>query len=142
MRERIPNFFVLKAVEGAQTPCALFRNHLFEPCPISHVPVAVCRSVGIRTRGRTAARSEIAMIARSSDRLSSETLDRQPEAKPAHLVLHEGRGLKQRRSGLFWSLPVLHRPARATEEACSSLPGVRIGVLPNPIQGSTAGSYS
>ena len=24
-------------------------------CPISHVPVAVCRSVGIRTRGRTAA---------------------------------------------------------------------------------------
>jgi hypothetical protein len=29
-------------------------------CPISHVPVAVCRSVGIRTRGRTAARSEIA----------------------------------------------------------------------------------
>src|SRR5262245_46696898 len=29
-------------------------------CPISHVPVAVCRSVGIRTRGRTAARSKIA----------------------------------------------------------------------------------
>src|SRR6202045_1384959 len=58
------------------------------------------------------------------------TLDRQPEAKPAHLVLHEGRGLKQRRSGLFWSLPVLHPPARATEEACSSLPAVRIGTLP------------
>src|SRR5258708_27057162 len=51
------------------------------------------------------------------------------------LVLHEGRGLKQRRSGLFWSLPVLHPPARATEEACSSLPRVRIGDLPNPIQG-------
>ena len=28
---------------------------LFVDCPISHVPVAVCRSVGIRTRGRTAA---------------------------------------------------------------------------------------
>ena len=28
--------------------------------------------------------------------------DRQPEAKPAHLVLNGGRGLKQRRSGLFW----------------------------------------
>src|SRR5258708_40158877 len=54
------------------------------------------------------------------------------------LVLHEGRGLKQRRSGLFWSLPVLHPPARATEEACSSLPRVRIGDLPNPIQGSTS----
>ena len=30
-------------------------NRLFPNCPISHVPVAVCRSVGIRTRGRTAA---------------------------------------------------------------------------------------
>src|SRR5208283_5968245 len=68
------------------------------------------------------------------------TLDWQPEAKPAHLVLHEGRGLKQRRSGLFWSLPVLHRPARATEEACFSLPRVRIGDLPNPIQGGSYGS--
>src|SRR3984957_14293310 len=62
--------------------------------------------------------------------LELRTLDWQPEAKPAHLVLHEGRGLKQRRSGLFWSLPVLHRPARATEEACFSLPRVRIGVSP------------
>src|SRR5262249_35107782 len=70
------------------------------------------------------------------------TLDWQPEAKPAHPVLHGGRGLKQRRSGLFWSLPVLHLPARATEEACSSLPRVRIGDLPNPIQGSTAGSLA
>jgi hypothetical protein len=31
------------------------------------------------------------------------TLDWQPEAKPAHPVLNGGRGLKQRRSGLFWS---------------------------------------
>ena len=28
----------------------------FTACPISHVPVAACRLVGIRTRGRTAAR--------------------------------------------------------------------------------------
>jgi hypothetical protein len=64
------------------------------------------------------------------------TLDWQPEAKPAHPVLHGGRGLKQRRSGLFWSLPALHPPARATEEACSSLPRVRIGESPqsNPRQ--------
>jgi len=41
-------------------------------CPISHVPVAVCRSVGIRTRGRTAARSKIA-DAEYCDRLSSES---------------------------------------------------------------------
>src|SRR5262245_65324705 len=31
-------------------------NRLHNPCPNSHVPVAVCRSVGIRTRGRVAAR--------------------------------------------------------------------------------------
>ena len=31
------------------------RMDYFDDCPISHVPVAVCRSVGIRTRGRTAA---------------------------------------------------------------------------------------
>ena len=29
-------------------------------CPISHVPVVVCQSVGIRTRGRTAAKGEVA----------------------------------------------------------------------------------
>src|SRR5580698_7436076 len=74
--------------------------------------------------------------------LELRTLDWQPEAKPAHLVLHEGRGLKQRRSGLFWSLPVLHRPARATEEACSSLPHVRTGDSPVQSKGSTAGSLS
>ena len=34
---------------------------------------------------------------------SSENIDRQPEAKPAHPALNGGRGLKQRRSGLFWS---------------------------------------
>ena len=83
------------------------------PRPISHVPVAVCRSVGIRTRGRTAARSE---IAKTSGRKpggrhgrSSENIDRQPEAKPAHLVLHEGRGLKQRRSGLLRSRRLFHQ---------------------------------
>ncbi len=42
--------------------------------------------------------------------------DRQPEAKPAHPALNGGRGLKQRRSGLFWS----GRPKVSTEEACPS----------------------
>jgi hypothetical protein len=73
---------------------------------------------GIRTRGRTAA---------SGRHDLPESLDRQSEAKLADPVLRGGRGSKQRRSGLFWSLPVLQRPARATEEACPSLPGVRIG---------------
>src|SRR5262245_11122401 len=70
-------------------------NHLQNPCPNSHVPVAVCRSVGIRTRGRVAARGK------SSSLLSSHR-DRQPEAKPAQPDLIGRRGLKQRRSGLFW----------------------------------------
>ena len=39
----------------------------------------------------------------SLGRLSSEPLNRQPEAKPAHPALNGGRGLKQRRSGLLWS---------------------------------------
>ncbi len=45
----------------ARAPCARkivdSRSQLdyFGHCPFSHVPVAVCRSVGIRTRGRTAA---------------------------------------------------------------------------------------
>src|SRR5215468_4408246 len=33
------------------------------------------------------------------------TRDRQPEAKPAQPALPGRRGLKQRRNGLFWSLP-------------------------------------
>ena len=33
--------------------------HYLRTRPISHVPVAVCRSVGIRTRGRTAASGRI-----------------------------------------------------------------------------------
>src|SRR5208282_6392819 len=41
--------------------------------------------------------------AKSIGRLSSEPLNRQPEAKPAHPALNGGRGLKQRRSGLLWS---------------------------------------
>jgi hypothetical protein len=53
----------------------------------------------------------------------SDTIDWQPEAKPANLVLHQGRDLKQRRSGLFWSRLVSR--ARYSEEACPSLPGVR-----------------
>jgi hypothetical protein len=35
-----------------------FQKYYFLDCPISHVPVVVCRSVGIRTRGRTAAKEE------------------------------------------------------------------------------------
>src|SRR5262249_50064328 len=55
----------------------------FPTCPISHVPVVVCRSVGIRTRGRTAAKSKGPSI--SLKRCATRSLlicnrDRQPEA--------------------------------------------------------------
>src|SRR5262249_3267948 len=61
----------------------------------------------------------------------SKKSDRQPEAKPAHSALSRGRGLKQRRSG-FLGLCRSPPPARVTEEACSSLPAVRTGILPIP----------
>src|SRR6185312_13848678 len=96
-------------------------NYLFQPCPNSHVPVAVCRSVGSGTRGPPAAWREKPKLSKKSDR--------QLEAKPAHSALSRGRGLKQRRSG-FLGLCRSPPPARVTEEACSSLPAVRAGVSP------------
>ena len=52
LRQQFANEFRARA---AKKSCIRGANHLFATCPISHVPVAVCRSVGIRTRGRTAA---------------------------------------------------------------------------------------
>src|SRR5580698_2468338 len=40
---------------NAKNSCIRSEMRLCRERPISHVPVAVCRSVGIRTRGRTAA---------------------------------------------------------------------------------------
>ena len=80
--------------------------------PNSHVPVAACRSVGIRTRGRTAARDGKRMEGdghplKSRSRFSQEgrsrtaTGSRRQNRRTPNL--HGGRSLKQRRSGLFWS---------------------------------------
>jgi hypothetical protein len=54
-----------------------------------------------------------------------DTPNRQPEAKPAYLVLNGGRDLKQRRTGFFG---LVGPPKVSTEEACLSLPRVRIGI--------------
>src|SRR5262245_36094975 len=72
------------------------------------------------------------------DRLSSNPLDRQPEAKPAHPALNGGRGLKQRRTGLPWSLPAFHR-RRGYRRGLFIIAGRAEWDLPIPIQGSTAG---
>src|SRR5215831_4130967 len=72
------------------------------------------------------------------DRLSSESTYRQREAKPAHPALNGGRGLKQRRSGLPWSLPAFHR-RRGYRRGLFIIAGRAEWDLPIPIQGSTAG---
>jgi hypothetical protein len=54
--------------------------------------------------------------------------DRQPEAN-RRTPPNGGRDLKQRRTGLFWSLPTLQRSAY--RRGLSILPGVRKGFLPS-----------
>src|SRR5262249_4173103 len=59
----------------------------FQSCPISHVPVVVCQSVGIRTRGRTAAKGW-------KNRGSLETRSMRPTLKrPAPLSRDAVEGL-------------------------------------------------
>ena len=67
--------------------------------------------------------------------LALDTPNRQPEAKPAYFALSGGRDLKQRRTGFFG---LVGPPKVNTEEACLSLPGVRMA-YPHPIQGSIVG---
>ncbi len=101
--------------------------------PNSHVPVAACRSVGIRTRGRTAARSwrtdgggwispQITPPG-SPQGSCSPNSDRQPEAKPANPESPRGTQLKATTERAFFGLA--GPPKTSTEEACPSLPGVR-----------------
>src|SRR5260370_5782950 len=56
--------------------------------------------------------------------------------EPAHPALHGGRGLKQRRIGLFW---YCRRKCRITEEACPSCRACGTGSSPSsgPRQQST-----
>jgi hypothetical protein len=104
---------------GIEQICLWSKKHLnartiirISRSPNSHVPVAACRSVGIRTRGRTAARDGKRMEGdghplKSRSRLSQEgrsrtaTGSRRQNRRTPNL--HGGRSLKQRRSGLFWS---------------------------------------
>src|SRR5262249_56169679 len=72
---------------------------------------------------------------------SPNALDRQPEAKPAPPALNGGRGLKQRRTGLPWSLPAFHR-RRGYRRGLFIIAGRAEWDLPIPIQGSIAGRES
>ena len=111
-------FFVF----GAFEPLAMGGDaEYMRPCPISHVPVVVCQSVGIRTRGRTAARDGKRM---EGDGYPLKSRSRLPPEGSCHRTatgsrrrnrrtpnLHGGRSLKQRRNGLFLVSPAFHRPA-------------------------------
>src|ERR1044072_2088941 len=85
--------------------CTRRMNRIFTGCPISHVPVAACRSVGSgQEAGQppTEEKSSLLGVLSGPAVLTGRRGDRQPEAKPVHPALNGGRGLKQRRSGLFW----------------------------------------
>ena len=124
---------------GASSPCRAWLVSVYAPCPISHVPVAACRLVGIRSTagqppGVLKDRWSQGWIPTAGIQVATPDPDnnRQPEAKPANPALHGGRSLKQRRTGFFG---LVGPPKAGTEEACFSLPGVRWG-LSLPIHGS------
>ena len=126
-------------VAGAESPCRAGLVSVYAPCPISHVPVAACRLVGIRSTagqppGVLKDRWSQGWIPTAGIQVATPDPDnnRQPEAKPANPALHGGRSLKQRRTGFFG---LVGPPKAGTEEACFSLPGVRWGSS-LPIHGS------
>ena len=121
----------------AKISCTARQITYLRNCPISHVPVAVCRSVGIRTRGRTAARSE---IGRSQGLRSLAAPNTRPAAggETGEPRSQRGTRLKATTERAFLVSAGLPPPARVTEEACSSLPAVRIGI--SPIQSKAARS--
>src|SRR5580692_10152232 len=89
----------------------------FRSCPISHVPVAVCRSVGIRTRGRTAASGRRYYF------LAPATGSRRRTGDASSPLATR---LKATTEGIFWL--TTRANAGDTERACPSLPAVRNGV--------------
>ena len=98
-----------KLCRDTKNTCVGGRNPYVAPCPISHVPVVVCRLAGIRTRGRSLVSKKPAAGANR----------RTPP--------NGGRDLKQRRTGLFrlcWPPKPTHR------RGLSILPHVRRGAHP------------
>ena len=101
-----------KKRRGAQkNACVLRRFAQITESPNTHVPVVVCRSAGIWTRGQSTAPRK----------------DRQPEAN-RRTPPNGGRDLKQRRTGLFRLCRPLQRSAY--RRGLSILPGVRKGLSP------------
>ena len=112
------------------------------PCPILHVPVAACRSVDIRTRGRTAARDKGSL---SGDIPEARTPDPQGAASRTttgsrrlnrRTPLSTGDAAQSNDGTGFFGL--VGPPKVDTEEACPSCPACGWG-LPIPNNGSFSG---
>lgn len=107
-------------------------------CPISHVPVVACRLVGIRTRGRTAARRlgnapatcrAVFQGRRKTRGLRYLTGSRRLTGE---LCPPQRTRLEATTIGLFWSQLVSRASYR---RGLFFLPAVRRGGVPNPIEG-------
>ncbi len=120
------------------------QNAYLRTCPISHVPVVVCQSVGIRTRGRTAAKGR-RTEGRSSQMLEGQHLSQEVPLKVSPLLAtvtgsrrrtgaprsQRGTRLKATTDRAFLVSAGFPPAGANTEEACPSLPGERAGILPN-----------
>ena len=123
---------------GQKNPCAAGASDLSEPCPISHVPEAACRLVGIRTRGRTAARDTGSLSGDGYPRGKDPGDEPRPEQRPAaggetgEPRSPRGTQLKATTNGLFWS----RRPSKGRHRRGLFLFARRaVGVIPsNPRQ--------
>lgn len=116
-------------------------------CPISHVPVAACRLASNPVPGAAEGQGVKPGLRRDTPAATGPGQEarkfrqgnRQPETINRRTSLSSGeRGLKQRRSGLFWSLPGLHRPGLLKRQLL--LPAVRFGI-PVPIHGTNRRSW-
>lgn len=103
-------------VSARKSSCRAGESAYLRLCPISHVPVVVCRSAGIRTRGRS-------------------TVGIKPAAggETGEPRLSEGSRLKATTDRAFSSLSTLQRSAY--RRGLSFLPGVRKGKNPLPSDG-------
>ena len=111
---------------GCAKEIARLSNSLAMHVRYDYVPLAQFRTCLWPCVGRWASGQEAGQPPEEASRFLSYR-DRQPEAKPAYPALNGGRGLKQRRSGLFWS----RWPSKGQHRrGLSILPAVRIGNFP------------
>jgi hypothetical protein len=97
-----PRQAVMQQQHAAQIFSARTRKKLASQRSCAYLAVAQFRTCLWQCVGRWASGQEAGQPPEEANWFP-RTSDRQPEAKPAHPVLHGERCLKQRRNGLFWS---------------------------------------